>query len=63
MKPRSTRNDFEYYLVMLCIYILLFGGIALSGWLTGTNWADYSFDVSWSMLNTEELKNIFWIDR
>lgn len=60
MKPRFTHTDFDYYLVMLFTYTLLFGGIVLSGWLTGTHWTDYSIDVSWSMLNTEELKKIFW---
>ncbi|SFJ66969.1 hypothetical protein SAMN04487936_103267 [Halobacillus dabanensis] len=60
MKRRFTHADFDYYLVMLFTYTLLFGGIILSGLLTGIHWTDYSIDVSWSMLNTEELKRIFW---
>lgn len=52
-------KKFEYYVVLSVTYFLLFGGIFLSGWLVGTDWTDYSFQITWEMVNTEALKDIF----
>ncbi|WP_226577083.1 hypothetical protein [Halobacillus litoralis] len=55
---KFNRDSIEYYGLMIFIYTLMFGGIFLSGWISGVNWSEYGVDFSWSMLNTEELKAI-----
>jgi hypothetical protein len=56
-------KKFEYYVVLLMTYVLLFGGIFLSGWMAGTDWTDYSFKLTWEMVNKEAIKDIFMIEK
>ncbi|QAS51567.1 hypothetical protein [Halobacillus litoralis] len=58
MKRHLLSERTAYFLTALSIYVVLFGGIIISGWISGVEWSDYWIDFSWNMLNTEELKDI-----
>ncbi|GEN52842.1 hypothetical protein [Halobacillus faecis] len=58
MKNHQDRISL-YYLFSGIILTLFFGVIFLAGWLTGADWSTYSIEFSWSMLNTDTLKDIF----
>ncbi|MGP4062111.1 hypothetical protein [Halobacillus sp. H74] len=58
MKRHLLSERTAYFLTALSIYVVLFGGILISGWIAGVEWTDYWIEFSWSMLNTEELKDI-----
>ncbi|MFC7063377.1 hypothetical protein [Halobacillus seohaensis] len=48
----------EYYFVITTIIIVLFGGIYVSGLMTGVDWGNYSIQFSWNMVNIKEFKQI-----
>ncbi|MRH44429.1 hypothetical protein GH741_17435 [Aquibacillus halophilus] len=53
MKNRDyLKETLEFYSVTLIIYGLFFGGIILSGALSGHQWAGLLPDLSWDMINT-----------
>ncbi|WP_281975398.1 hypothetical protein [Halobacillus litoralis] len=58
MKRHLLSERTAYFCTALSIYVVLFGGIIISGWISGVEWSDYWIDFSWNMLNTEELKDI-----
>ncbi|MGR9050785.1 hypothetical protein ACQ4XT_19280 [Halobacillus faecis] len=58
MKKHEDRDSL-YYLISAITIASFFGVIFLAGWLSGADWRAYSIEFSWSMLNTDTLKDIF----
>ncbi|RDY71058.1 hypothetical protein DXT76_08755 [Halobacillus trueperi] len=58
MKNHDDR-EYHYYLFSGITLASFFGVIFLAGWLAGAYWSTYSIEFSWSMLNTDPLKDIF----
>lgn len=60
-KTLKNHDDREvlYYLFSVITLASFFGVIFLAGWLAGADWSTYSIEFSWSMLNTDTLKDIF----
>ncbi|MEC3882266.1 hypothetical protein VKA52_00775 [Halobacillus sp. HZG1] len=58
MKQNDDRQTL-YYLFSGITLASFFGVIFLAGWLSGADWDTYSIEFSWSMLNTDALKDIF----
>ncbi|ELK45951.1 MULTISPECIES: hypothetical protein [unclassified Halobacillus] len=54
----NEKDKLTYVVVCFLIFFLFFGGIYVSGILTGVHWEGYTFELSWKMINVEELKHI-----
>ncbi|ARI77540.1 hypothetical protein [Halobacillus mangrovi] len=58
MRVDKFKDEIESYAMSIIILLVLVGGIYLSGWIAGVHWEEYWIDFSWTMFNSEQIKQL-----
>ncbi|MFG6115542.1 MULTISPECIES: hypothetical protein [Thalassobacillus] len=62
MKYSNDKDTLLYYGMSFLVLIIFFGGIFISGIVTGVEWGEYIPRFSWDMFNARELKQIVGLE-
>ncbi|MGI8315061.1 hypothetical protein [Halobacillus mangrovi] len=58
MRVDKFKDEIESFTMSIFIILVLLGGIYLSGRIAGVHWEEYWLDFSWTMFNSEEIKQM-----